>query len=76
MTDYTEIESVIDMMNALEDGDRVMIYPNSKNPIHRAPVEATFSGGYLYCDGTDRSEVPDYYWRDATLYISKMVFLS
>lgn len=55
---------------ALEDGQRIKLFPNSSNPIHRRPVSATYSGGYYYCDGTDPMEGPDYYFRDVGQYNS------
>ena len=52
----------------LHDGQRVRLFPAPSNPIHRAPVSATFSGGYFYCDGTPPTEGPDYYFGDILLY--------
>lgn len=48
----------------LQDGDRVTLFPNSLNPLHKKPVTATFAGGYFYCDGSKPEDGPDYYWRD------------
>lgn len=60
-TDMTEYAN-------LEDGDRVRLYPNDQNPLHKAPIMATFSGGYFYCDGTDPISGPDYYLGDVLTY--------
>ena len=48
----------------LQDGDRVRLHPNASNPLHEAPFDATFSGGYFFADGSPHEEGPDYYWRD------------
>jgi hypothetical protein len=53
---------------ALQDDCRVRLTPNAANPIHNAPVMATYSGGYFYCDGTDPMEGPDYYVGDVLTY--------
>lgn len=55
-------------IESLCDGDRVTLHPNASNPIHKRPVGATFSGGYFYCDGTDPTEGPDYYFGDVLTY--------
>jgi hypothetical protein len=52
----------------LEDGQRVILYPNASNPLHKRPVTATYQSGYFYCDGTDPTLGPDYYWRDVLVY--------
>jgi len=52
----------------LNDGDRITLFPNNKNPIHNGPVAATFSSGYFYCDGTNPDLGPDYYFRDVLIY--------
>jgi hypothetical protein len=51
-------------INSLPDGSRVTLHPNSNNPLHKKPVQAFFSGGYFYCDGTSADQGPDYYFRD------------
>ena len=58
--------------NDLNDGDRVRLYPNEINPIHRRPVEATYSNGYFYCDGTSPMDGPDYYFGDVLTYCDKI----
>lgn len=40
----------------LNDGDRIVLYPNGTNPLHKRPVTATFQDGYFYCDGTNPNE--------------------
>ncbi len=52
----------------LEDGERITLYPNADNPLHKKPVTATYSGGYFYCDGSDLMEGPDYYLGDVLDY--------
>lgn len=47
---------------------RVKLYPNDANPIHRAPVMATYLSGYFYCDGTDPLDGPDYYFGDVLTF--------
>ena len=51
-------------LNSLQDGSRVMLHPNSSNPLHKKPIQAVFYGGYFYCDGTPPDQGPDYYFRD------------
>lgn len=48
----------------LSDGDVITLYPNGENLLHKRPVKATFSAGYFYCDGTNPTEGPDYYFGD------------
>jgi len=48
----------------LSDGQRVKLHSLPTNPLHSKPVMATYSGGYFFCDGTDPTEGPDYYFRD------------
>ena len=52
----------------LSDGDRVTLYPLPNNPLHTAPVKATYSAGYFYCDGRDPAKGPDYYNGDVLKY--------
>ncbi len=52
---------------SLRDGTRIVLYPNEQNPLHKKPVKATYRAGYLYCDGSDPSDGPDYYWRDVLI---------
>lgn len=61
MSDVTDL-------NTLMDGQRVLLKPLPGNPLHKAPVMATFSSGYFYCDSTDPMDGPDYYWRDVLVY--------
>lgn len=59
----------------LPDGSRILLYPRDTNPLHKKPVNATFQGGYYYCDGTPHIEGPDYYWRDVSGYMMGYEFL-
>jgi len=55
----------------LKDGDAVKLYPNGNNPLHNpknGPVNATYSGGYFYCEGSNPVDGPDYYMGDVMLY--------
>lgn len=52
----------------LQDGDRVMLFPNNANPLHKRATAATYSSGYFYCDGTNPLDGPDYYWGDVLTY--------
>lgn len=52
----------------LQDGDRVMLFPNNANPLHKRATTATYSSGYFYCDGTSPANWPDYYWGDVLTY--------
>lgn len=61
--------------DSLNDGDRVRLYPLPTNPIHKSPVQATYSGGYFYCDGTDQTDGPDYYVGDVLTYNDKIEVL-
>lgn len=56
-------EQMIDI-ETLEDGARVRLHPNSANPLHKKPIEATYQSGYFYCDGSDPIDGPDYYVGD------------
>lgn len=58
----------IEALNEVPDGSRVRLTPNEMNPLHSKPVDATFSGGYFQCDGSNPIEGPDYYWRDVFQY--------
>lgn len=62
-----QIESIEDL-NHVKDGARIRLTPNAANPIHSAPVMATFSGGYFMCDGSNPMDGPDYYFRDVFTY--------
>lgn len=48
----------------IENYTRVTLYPNSANPLHKKPVQAFFSSGYFYCDGSSPADGPDYYFGD------------
>lgn len=52
----------------LTDGDTVILQPNDANPIHKKPVKATFLSGYFYCEGSDPTLGPDYYFGDVLAY--------
>ena len=62
-------------VNSLNDGDRVSLTPNAANPLHKRPVEATYSGGYFYCDGTSPMDGPDYYFGDVMAYNERIEVL-
>ena len=55
-------------LESLADGTRVRLFPNDANPLHKKPVVATYTGGYFFCDGSDPSDGPDYYFRDVLMY--------
>lgn len=48
----------------LSNGDQITLHPLPNNPLHKKPVKATYQSGYFYCEGTDPTEGPDYYFRD------------
>lgn len=52
----------------LSDGDRITLYPNERNPLHKKPMIATFQSGYFYCDDTNPMDGPDYYFGDVLAY--------
>ena len=52
----------------LENGQRITLYPNAQNPLHKQPINATYSGGYFFCDGTSPMDGPDYYLGDVLAY--------
>ncbi|HUU97818.1 MAG TPA: hypothetical protein VM487_18945 [Phycisphaerae bacterium] len=54
----------------LEDGQRIVLYPNADNPLHRKPVEVTFQRGYFYSDSAHLRAYPgpDYYFGDVLRY--------
>jgi hypothetical protein len=52
----------------LDEGARVKLYPNGRNPLHKKPIMATYSQGYFYCDGSDPCDGPDYYVGDVLTY--------
>jgi hypothetical protein len=54
----------------IEEGTRVTLFPNERNPLHKKPVIATYAGGYFYCDGSPAAEGPDYYLGDVLAYNS------
>ena len=45
-----------------------MLYPTAENPLHDNPVNATYSGGFFYCDSSPPELGPDYYWRDVLTF--------
>lgn len=49
--------------DALEEGQRVILYPRNDNPLHKRPVLATYAAGYFYCE-----EGPDYYLGDVLTF--------
>lgn len=46
--------------DAIADGARLTLHPNTNNALHKRPVKATYASGYFYCDGTNPAEGPDY----------------
>jgi len=54
----------------LSDGDRVVLYPNADNPLHKKPVTVTYSAGYFYSDNAHLrpDPGPDYYFGDVLKY--------
>lgn len=52
----------------LQDGDKVRLFPNVNNPLHKKPVVATYASGYFYCEGSPAHEGPDYYMGDVLAY--------
>ena len=48
----------------LKNNTRVTLYPAPDNPLHSEPVNAIFSNGYFYCDGSAAEDGPDYYLGD------------
>lgn len=52
----------------LQEGDKVKLYPNGNNPLHKKPVVALYSSGYFYCEGSPAQEGPDYYMGDVLEY--------
>ena len=52
----------------LQDGDRVTLFPNNANPLHKRATAATYSSGYFYCDGSSQTDGPDYYLGDVLAY--------
>lgn len=55
-------------LDALQDGDRIILFPNEQNPIHKSPVFATYQSGYFYCDEAYHEHGPDYYFGDVLTY--------
>lgn len=53
---------------SLTDGATITLHPNKSNPLHKQPVNATFSGGYFYCEGSPAIDGPDYYFGDVLTY--------
>lgn len=60
----------------LQEGQRVRLHPTSDNPLHERPVEATYLGGYFWCDGTEREDGPDFYIGDVLRYNERVEVLS
>lgn len=52
----------------LTDGANIVLHPNDQNPLHKKDVQATFSGGYFFCEGSDPMDGPDYYLGDVLTY--------
>lgn len=52
----------------IEEDTRVTLFPNADNPLHKKPVQAFYSAGYFYCDGTSPADGPDYYLGDVHRY--------
>ena len=64
---WKEMDMRTDFEN-LQDGDKVKLYPNENNPLHKKPVNAIYSGGYFFCEGSPTHEGPDYYMGDVLAY--------
>lgn len=52
----------------IREGQKVTLYPNDINPLHKRPVKALFSGGYFFCENSNVAEGPDYYLGDVLMY--------
>ena len=52
----------------LSDGDKIKLWPTFDNPLHKYPVDVTYSGGYFYCEGSNPVDGPDYYFGDVLKY--------
>lgn len=66
----TQIPNIVDAPVLPENCTKVMLYPKENNPIHKKPVMATYIDGYFYCEGSDISCGPDYYFGDVLIYNS------
>ena len=64
------------ILTQLSDGARVRLHPRPNNPLHKRPVDATYQGGYFYCDGSDPLDGPDYYVRDVLVFNDRIEALS
>lgn len=53
---------------SLADDDRIVLHPNTNNPLHKKPIKATHQSGYFYCDGSNPMDGPDYYLGDVAGY--------
>lgn len=62
------MQTIESFEHLLVDGARLRLYPNASNPLHKAPVAVTYSGGYFYADGSDPIDGPDYYVGDVLAY--------
>ena len=51
----------------IKDGDRLVIYPNSENPLYKKAGNFFFTDG-CYFHETNYVEGPDYYFRDVARY--------
>ena len=60
----------------IKDGMKIRLHPNKTNLLHKKPVIATYSNGYYYCNGSDPTQGPDYYFRDVSLYNDKYEVLT
>lgn len=70
-----EIET-LEALKEMQDGSRVRLTPNALNPLHNKPVNATYSGGYFHCEGSDPMDGPDYYWADVFQYNERIEVIS
>ena len=52
----------------LPDGRAVILHPSEANFLHRDPVRAERQGFYLFCEGSDDTEVADYSMRDVSAF--------
>lgn len=52
----------------IPDGSTITLHPADANMLHRAPVKATRSGFYFFCEGSDPTDGPDYSMRDVSAF--------
>ena len=52
----------------IKDGQKIRLFPNNNNPLHKRPVIAIYQSGYFYCEGSRQTEGADYYFGDVAMY--------